>query len=130
MTVAANWLLYDGECPFCTAYVNYVRLRESAGPVTLADAREHPDLVREVEALGYDVDKGMVLKFDGRHFHGADCINMLALMTTPSGAFNKLNAAIFRSKTACALLYPIMRAGRNATLALLGRRRLNASKAA
>ena len=128
MTAAAgNWLLYDGECPFCSAYVGYMRLRESVGPVTLADAREHPELLREVEALGYDVDEGMVLKFAGRYFHGADCINALALLTTPSGAFNRLNAAIFRSKTASTLLYPVMRAGRNATLALLGRRRLRAS---
>ena len=122
-----NWLLYDGECPFCSAYVGYMRLRESVGPVMLADAREHPELLREVEALGYDVDEGMVLKFNDRYFHGADCINALALLTTPSGAFNRLNAAIFRSKTASTLLYPVLRAGRNATLALLGRRRLRAS---
>ena len=28
---SGNWLLYDGDCPFCSAYVSYVRLRETAG---------------------------------------------------------------------------------------------------
>jgi predicted DCC family thiol-disulfide oxidoreductase YuxK len=119
-----NWLLYDGECPFCSRYVSYVRLRQSVGPVDLADARDHPELVREVEMLGLDVDEGMVLKLDGRYHHGADCINMLALLTTPVGAFNRLNRIVFRSKLASKLLYPVMRAGRNATLRLLGRRKL------
>jgi predicted DCC family thiol-disulfide oxidoreductase YuxK len=124
-----NWLLYDGDCPFCSRYVTLVRLRESVGPIKLADARENPALVGEVTRLGYDVDEGMILKLDGRYYYGADCINMLALLTTPSGAFNRLNRAIFRSSAASAVLYPILRAGRNATLRLLGRRKLGASPA-
>jgi len=124
-----NWLLYDGDCPFCSRYVTLVRLRETVGPIKLADARENPTLVAEVTRLGYDVDEGMILKLDGRYYHGADCINALAMLTTPSGAFNRLNRAIFRSRTASRLLYPALRAGRNATLRLLGRRKLGASPA-
>lgn len=124
-----NWLLYDGECPFCSRYVTLVRLRESIGPIKLADARENPALVAEVTRLGYDVDEGMILKLDGRYYHGADCINMLALLTTPSGVFNRINRAIFRSSAASTLLYPVLRVGRNATLRLLGRRKLGTSPA-
>lgn len=124
-----NWLLYDGDCPFCSRYVTLVRLRETVGPIKLADARENTALVAEVTRLGYDVDEGMILKLDGRYYHGADCINALAMLTTPSGAFNRLNRAIFRSRTASRLLYPALRAGRNATLRLLGRRKLGASPA-
>ena len=64
MESSANWLLYDGECPFCSRYVVHVRLRAAIGPVMLANAREHPALVEEVRRLGYDVDEGMVLKLD------------------------------------------------------------------
>jgi len=46
---------------------------------------------------------------------------MLALLSTPSSGFNRLNAALFRSPTASRLLYPVLRAGRNAVLRLLGR---------
>ena len=118
---ATNWLLYDGECPFCSRYVRHVRLREAIGPITLANAREHAALVDEVRRLGFDVDTGMVLKLDGNYYHGADCIHALALLTTPSGGFNRLNAWMFRSATAARLLYPVLRAGRNLTLRLLGR---------
>lgn len=124
---ASNWLLYDGECPFCSRYVTHVRLREAAGPVILVNAREHPALVEEVQRQGYDIDTGMVLKLNGNYYHGADCIHALALLTTQSGWFNRLNALAFRSRTFARLAYPVLRAGRNFTLKLLGRARLQPS---
>lgn len=127
LKVTGNWLLYDGECPFCSRYVRHVRLREAVGSITLANAREHAALVAEVERLGFDVDAGMVLKLDGNYYHGADCIHALALLTTPSGWFNRINSLVFRSATASKVLYPLLRAGRNLTLRLLGRTRLQPS---
>lgn len=127
VTVADNWLLYDGECPFCSRYVRHVRLRAAIGPITLANAREHAALLEEVRRLGFDVDTGMVLKLDGNYYHGADCIHALALLTTPSGWFNRINSLVFRSATASKVLYPILRTGRNLTLRLLGRARLQPS---
>jgi predicted DCC family thiol-disulfide oxidoreductase YuxK len=119
------WLVYDGECPFCSAYVRYVRVRESLGRLHLVDAREpgHP-VVDEVRARGLDLDDGMVLKLGGHFYHGADCVHVLALLSTASGPFNRLNAAVFRSPAASRRLYPMLRAGRNAVLRLLGRRKL------
>lgn len=124
---AGNWLLYDGECPFCSRYVVHVRLREAVGHVMLANVREHPTLLEEVRRLGYDVDTGMVLKLNGRYYHGADCIHALALLTTPAGWFNRINSLAFRSRAFARFAYPILRAGRNLTLKLLGRSRLQPS---
>jgi hypothetical protein len=95
----------------------------------LANAREHPALVEEVRRFGYDVDTGMVLKLNGRYYHGADCIHAVALLTTSSGWFNRINSFAFRSRTFARFAYPILRAGRNVTLRLLGRSRLRASTA-
>jgi hypothetical protein len=67
----------------------------------------------------------MVLKLDGRLYHGADCIHMVALLSTPSSWFNRVNAAMFRSRTASRLLYPVLRTGRNTVLRILGRSKLN-----
>ena len=125
--ISANWLLYDGECPFCSRYVVHVRLREAVGAVTLANARDYPQLVDEVRRLGYDVDAGMVLKLNGRYYHGADCIHALALLTTPAGWFNRINSLAFRSRAFSRFAYPILRTGRNITLKLLGRSRLQTS---
>lgn len=123
---AEAWLVYDGECPFCSAYVRYVRVRESVGRLHLVDARRPHPVADEARALGLDLDEGMALKLGQRFYHGADCINVLAMLSTGSGPFNRLNAAIFRSPVASRNLYPILRAGRNLALRLLGRGKLAA----
>ncbi len=122
--VGANWLLYDGDCPFCASYVRYVRLRDTAGPITLADARHHPQLIAEAQSQGFDIDAGMVLKLDDRYYFGADCIHALSLLTTPSGLFNRVNRSLFKSKTFSRFAYPLLRAGRNAALFVLGKNRI------
>ena len=66
----------------------------------------------------------MVLIWNDQVFHGDDCVNRLALLSSGSGLFNKLNAALFSSPRVSALMYPILRAGRNAVLKLLGRKKL------
>lgn len=114
-------LIYDGDCPFCSRYVRYVRFREAAGSVQLIDARDGGEIVEDILRAGYDLDEGMVLKAGDRIYHGADCIHALALMSSDSGLFNKLNAWVFRSPARSKILYPILRAGRNAALQLLGR---------
>jgi predicted DCC family thiol-disulfide oxidoreductase YuxK len=122
-------IVYDGQCPFCSRYVALLRLREALGRVALIDARQGGPLVDEIRAAGLDLDDGMVLKMDGRLYHGDECIHRLALLSTPSGLFNRVNAAMFRSPTASRLLYPVLRTGRNAALRLLGRPKLNRSSA-
>ena len=117
-------IVYDGQCPFCSRYVKLVRLRETLGPVRLVNAREGGPLVEELQRAGVDLDEGMALKLDGRLYHGHDCVHMLALLSTPSSAFNRLNAALFRSPRAARLLYPVLRTGRNAALRLLGRSKI------
>jgi predicted DCC family thiol-disulfide oxidoreductase YuxK len=120
-------LVYDGECPVCNAYVRYVRLKQSAGKVTLVNAREGGPWVERVREQGLDLDEGMVLIYGGRLYHGADCINRLALLSTPSGLFNRLNSWIFRSARLSALLYPALRCGRNTLLLMLRRKPLHLS---
>jgi predicted DCC family thiol-disulfide oxidoreductase YuxK len=119
------WIIYDGQCPFCSRYVEFVRLRDSLGRVELVDARDGGPIVGEAVSAGLDLDDGMVLKLGDRLYHGDECIHMLALLSTPSGAFNRINAAIFSSRRVSRLLYPLLRAGRNATLRLLGRSKMN-----
>lgn len=120
-------LVYDGECPFCSSYVQLVRFRSAAGTVHLVNAREGGPLVREVLDAGFDLDEGMVLKVGDQIYHGADCIHALSLMSSESGLFNKLNAWVFRSPGRARFLYPILRAGRNAALRLLGRNKIGPS---
>ncbi|MEM1232146.1 MAG: DCC1-like thiol-disulfide oxidoreductase family protein [Pseudomonadota bacterium] len=118
-------IIYDGDCPFCSSYVKHLRLRQQYD-VTLVNARDVPELYRSLRAAGHDLDQGMVLELQGERYFGADCVNRLALLTTRAGAFNRLNAWIFRSPARTRRLYPIMVRGRNLALKLLGRRKLAA----
>jgi predicted DCC family thiol-disulfide oxidoreductase YuxK len=114
-------IVYDGECPFCSSYVRLLRLRESIGPVALVNARDEAPAVEEARSHGLDLDEGMAMKYQGRWYHGDDCIHMLALLSSRSGLANRLMAWLFRSPARAHILYPWMRAGRNITLKLLGR---------
>lgn len=115
-------IFYDGDCPFCTNYVSYLRLRDAAGPVRLVNLRDASDERAELEGQGYDLDQGMVAEIGGVRYWGRDALNALALVTGRSGLFNRATAALFSSPAVSRLGYPVLRAGRNLTLDLLGRR--------
>ncbi|KQV79140.1 hypothetical protein ASD15_21015 [Massilia sp. Root351] len=117
-------IVYDGECPFCSNYVQVLALREAAGPVRLVDARSDAALAARLRRGGYDLNEGMVALYGGGVYYGADCVHLLALLSTSPGVFNRVNSAVFRSRTLSRLLYPVLRCGRNLTLKLLGRRKL------
>jgi hypothetical protein len=126
---AANYLVYDGACPFCTRFVSSTHLRDAIGPLSMIDSRSGSREVDEVRRLGFDLDQGMVLKLHGTFYHGAACMHVLALLSTRSGLFNRTLSVVFRSPLVARLLYPVLRGGRNLTLFLLGRRRLSAGRA-
>lgn len=117
-------IIYDGDCPFCSRYVTMLRLRETLGTIRLVDAREGGPEVDEALARGLDLDEGMALRLNGVYYHGDECIHRLALLSSPSGLFNRVNAAIFRSERLSRLLYPVLRSGRNTALLLLGRKKM------
>lgn len=117
-------VVYDGECPFCARFVTWQRLKDSVGPISLCSARKESDLVSSLWAEGFDLNEGMVLIWNDQVFHGDDCVNRLALLSSGFGLFNKLNAVLFSSPRVSALMYPVLRAGRNAVLKLLGRKKL------
>lgn len=122
-------IYYDGQCPFCSNYVTMLRLREVAGPVRLHDLRAAPEARARFEARGLDPDKGMLVETGGQLYHGADAMTALSLMSGGSGVLNRITAALFRQKPAARLLYPLLRAGRNATLFALGRAPLRTAAA-
>ncbi|PLS20457.1 thiol-disulfide oxidoreductase DCC family protein [Neptunicoccus cionae] len=114
-------IVYDGDCPFCARYVRFIRLKDTVGDVDLIDARSDDPAVEQVRATGVNLNDGMALIDGDRIYFGDECIHRLALMSTPSGLFNRLNAAVFRSPALSRLLYPVLKTGRAITLRLMGR---------
>ncbi len=123
-----SYIVYDGECPFCSNYVSLIRIRDVAGPVELINARSHHPIVDKLLNDGYDLDEGMAFVSGDTVYYGEECINKLALMSTPSTFFNRLNGLVFRHRTLSKMLYPIMRFGRNTTLKILGRRSIKSHR--
>jgi predicted DCC family thiol-disulfide oxidoreductase YuxK len=118
-------LVYDKECPACNNYCQIVRIRESVGKLKIVDAREDTEVLREITAKGLDIDQGMVLKMGGQLYYGSDAIHMLALISSRSGIFNRINYWIFKSKSLSRIIYPILRCCRNLLLKLLGKTKIN-----
>lgn len=118
-------LIYDTACPACDNYCQIVRIRESVGELKLVDAREDSDVLKEVTDLGLDIDQGMVLKMEGRIYYGADAINALALISSRSGVFNRINYYLFKSKALSSVFYPVLRFCRNILLKALGKTKIN-----
>ncbi len=118
-------LVYDRECPACNAYCQVVQIRKSVGDLKIVDARENSAVLNEITSAGLDIDQGMVLKMGNQLYYGPDAINMLALIGSRSGVFNRLNYWMFKSKIASKILYPVLRACRNTLLKLLGKSRIN-----
>lgn len=118
-------LVYDQECPVCDAYCRLVRIRENVGDLKIVNARSDADVVREITEQGLDIDQGMVLKMGDKLYYGADAINALALISSPSGLFNRLNYWIFKSPARSTVFYPVLRACRNLLLKILGKTKIN-----
>ena len=92
------WIIYDGECPVCSAYVRFIRLKEIYSDVVLLNARQKSPIINDILDAGYDLNEGMVLKINEQIYHGDLSIHMMSLMTTQSGLFNRFNTWIFKSK--------------------------------
>jgi predicted DCC family thiol-disulfide oxidoreductase YuxK len=118
-------LVYDGDCPLCNAYCRAARIRESIGTLTLIDARGASGVKDEMTSKGLDIDQGMALKVDEVLYYGSDAVCALSLMSSRSGAFNRLNHWMFRSRVRARLLYPVLRGCRNLLLKVLRRTKIN-----
>jgi predicted DCC family thiol-disulfide oxidoreductase YuxK len=121
----ANFLLYDGECPVCSAYVAMARLRQLYPNLRIVSARTEPDLVAELRRNGYEINDGMVLSLDGKIYYAAEATRMIAILGGNSSSRWR-RAALEAIGTApwARPLYPWLNRGRLLLLRILGRKRI------
>ena len=118
-------LVYDQECPICDAYCQLVRVRDDAGDLKIVNARDPGEVIDEISAQGLDIDRGMVVKMNGQLYYGADAMYRLALVSSRSGVFNRINFHLFKSSRLTSILYPIFRTLRNLLLKILRKSKIN-----
>lgn len=118
-------LVYDKECPACNAYCQIVQINETVGQLRLVDARESTEVLAEITAMNLDIDQGMVLKMNQQIYYGADAINMLALVSSRFGVFNRINYYLFKTPLVAKMLYPVLRCFRGVLLKILQKTKIN-----
>jgi len=118
-------LVYDPQCPICDFYCQRIDVDDTAGNLVRINAREETQIMREITAVGLDIDEGMVLKFDDTIYYGSDAIHKLATLSSRKGCVNRIAYSVFRSEKIARALYPLLAASRNLLLKLLGRTRIN-----
>lgn len=118
-------LVYDKQCPVCDTYCQVLRIRKTAGKLIIVNARDDSEVMAEITDQGLDIDQGMVLKMGNKLYYGSDAIHALALISSRTGIFNRLNYWLFKSKTVSRLFYPLLRIFRNMLLKMLGKTKIN-----
>ena len=119
-------IIYDEQCPVCSAYSAAVEVEgKDASSVRRINARSDDALVKKAREAGLDLDDGMVVVHQGQLYHGAEALNLMARLAPSGGLGNRLNRLLFSNPTAARLSYPLLRAGRNALLRLLGRSKIS-----
>jgi predicted DCC family thiol-disulfide oxidoreductase YuxK len=114
-------VVYDGDCPFCSDYAAYQRLREAGGEIELVDARTHRESLAAMGISGADLEDGMVVFVDGVRHDGADAMHALSRITRPPGRWwVRLVGAAAASRPLARTIYPALKLGRRIVLRLLG----------
>src|SRR3954468_5701133 len=85
------WVVYDGECPFCSRYVLLYQLRERGQRVHLVDARSSDPIVGEISARNLDLNNGMAVRWRGEYYYGAEAMHLFATLAGDGSFFNRLN---------------------------------------
>jgi predicted DCC family thiol-disulfide oxidoreductase YuxK len=69
-------VVFDGDCPFCSQYVQLLKLRETVGATRLINARSGDSIAIELQQSGYNLNQGIVVRYKGQTYCGADGVSM------------------------------------------------------
>ena len=121
--------VYDGECPICTHAALATRIRKNFGELRLIDARNnqqsHHPILEEIADRGLDLDEGMVIKYQGRFYHGEQALTLMAALGSNESWFNRVNRRLFKGERLSGFAYPVMRAARNLLIRAKGVAKIN-----
>ncbi len=94
------WFVYDGACPICNIAANGLAIQKAVGVLNLLDARANPDhpILQEINSRRIDLDESMAIKFGEKFYQGPDALQIMALLGTNHGWFNRMNYLLFRNR--------------------------------
>ena len=107
-------LIYDDDCYLCRNSADALRLKKTVGPLRTINACTQDPLVQEAMNLGYDLNEGILVRYQDHFYYGHEALHLLALLSSSSDRLNSLNALLFRYKTSTRIIYPLMKLVRKA----------------
>lgn len=116
-----NFVLYDGDCPVCSAYVAMSSLRRLRPDFSVINAREDPDLVAQMRALGFEVNESFLVRLDGHVYSGGAATRLISSLGSGNPLIRRVALYVIGGGPWAEALYPWLRSGRNTLLRLLGR---------
>ena len=116
-------LIFDGQCPFCQAYVATLedQKKNTQAGLNKVDARCAPELVEQLTDKNIDINAGIVLIKGEAFFQGAEALTILARGHAAKGKINGLPHYLLRYRLLSILIYPVLRTLRNLFLRFSGR---------
>lgn len=116
-----NFVLYDGACPVCSAYMALAHLKRAHGDLQILDARQQPALVALMRAQGHEVNDSILVKLGPQIYAGAGATRLIARLGSDNPLMSRWALYVIGGGPWANALYPWLRAVRNLWLRILGR---------
>jgi predicted DCC family thiol-disulfide oxidoreductase YuxK len=113
-------LYYDGDCPICSRYRDYVAIRQ-VYDLELRDARQHLTEVRALADRGFDINTGMILVTPDGTLQGANAVVAMRAFTKGRGVGDGAFRLLLKAPWLVRFGYPFARGLRHLLLKATGR---------
>lgn len=120
------FIIYDGECPFCSDFMAVANMRKAGYELKLVNARDkfHP-AVLIVRRAGLNLDNGMVVLVGELVLYGADAAHFIISHGNPKAFRAKIYRMLLSRITIARILYPMLVILRKAYFSLTRRGLIN-----
>ena len=99
-------LYYDKQCPFCSKYTNFLKLKENF-EITLKDARENLFEISLI-CLNLNINNGFIVIYENNCFQGAKALQFLNSAVDKDSILGKLHFVFRYENIFSKILYKIL----------------------
>jgi predicted DCC family thiol-disulfide oxidoreductase YuxK len=104
-----NFLLYDGECPFCSRISRYYKIKQALAPLEIVSMRDTENLKRLQIPQTLDFNQGMLLILQsGQILQGEEAFRLIHSKIEKSSLKDRVMFGLGSKKWISSLIYPIL----------------------
>jgi len=123
--IPGSFVLYDGECPVCSRFVAWNRLREIRPDIRLIDARQAHDLVTQFREHGIEINDTMVIKLGNLVLVGSDAFAAVVKLGAPRPTVSTMLIKWLANSPIMGPMYPFLVVCRKLLLRVMRREQIN-----